>query len=371
MKILPLKGITIVSSNIPADNTPAWDITASYLAGVTRQYNLKLYTSVGSIAQICTYIYDDSDALDPDKVTNAETLASVTNTAVPCTQNVTVVYEKQDDKYYKFTGVTGNQDFTSLDFSASGSWTDETGVNEYRNTQEIPDNSLFWFDEGFINSQKMLDASISTQTTTSGNMTIEYQIFKCDTLAFFNLSDVTSIDIIVTDNGSAQEIFNETIETQFRNTSGWYDYFTGDFQNKINILQPIQLAFDATVDVTLNGTNPKIGLLACSRAENIGGTRYGARIGLNDFSKKEVDDNGNIILAEGKFQRTNNLTIEVPYGSADNVINRLDELRATPTIYSGTDDLTSTQIFGYYRNYDLTVNLPTLTLLNIELESLT
>lgn len=368
MTIRPLKDITIVSSNIPVDTTPAWDITASYLSGVTRQYENKLYTSVVSIAQICTYIYDDSDALDADKVTNAETLATVTNTAVPCVNGETVVYEKQDDVYYQFTGTTGNVNFVGLDFSSSGNWSVTTG---YRNTQEIPNNSLFWFDEGYVNAQKMLDTSISTQTETTGNMEIEYTINKVDTLSFLNLDGVTSIDIVVTDNVSSTETFNDNINTIGRSVSGWYDYWYKDFEEKKNIIQDIPISFTATVDVVLNGTNPKIGLLGASRSEIVGGTRYGATIGLNDFSTKEADENGNITIAEGKYQITNDLIVQVDYNNISTVINRLIELRATPTIWSGTDDIEATQIFGFFTSYDLTVETPNLSLLSIEIESLT
>jgi len=368
MKIIPLSDITIDSSNIPADTTTLWDITAGYAVDITRRYGNKLYTSAGTINPICDYVYDDTDPDNADYTYNAETLTQVDETVVPCVQNDTIVYDKADTAFYQYTGASGNVDFTNIDFSASGSWIVAT---DYRFTQEFPDDSLFWFDEGFINEFKMLDSSLSTQTENSGDIILSFQIFKNDTLSFLNLDNISSIDLTVTNNSDSVILYDDTINTQTRIVNGWFDYFFSSFSFKKNVILEIPISYGATVDVTLYGVDTKIGLLASGRSEDKGLTQYGARIGLNDFSKKEADEDGNFYIEEGKYQRTNDLQVRVNFDNIDDVVERLDELRATPCIYSGADMLSSTKIFGFYRDYSLLVNTPKLSILNIEIESLT
>ncbi|MEA2037245.1 MAG: hypothetical protein U9O94_07060, partial [Nanoarchaeota archaeon] len=124
-------------------------------------------------------------------------------------------------------------------------------------------------------------------------------------------------------------------------------------------------------DVVINGSNIGLGLIGAGRSESLGATSYGARISMVDYSKKLVSEAGEYYIEEGKFSRTNDLTVEVDTSFVDNVVERLDSLRATPIIFNGADDFSTLKIFGYYTSYDVLLNLPTKSVLNIQLESLT
>ena len=55
--------------------------------------------------------------------------------------------------------------------------------------------------------------------------------------------------------------------------------------------------------------------------------------------------------------------------TVDMVAERLTQLRATPLIFNGADDFSSLKVFGFYRNFDIILSLPTVSTMNIEVES--
>lgn len=369
MKIVPLQELTITSSNIPADTTTLWNIDSGYSLGNIRKYNDKLYEALGIIDPLCQYIYDNSDVAIPHMTTVANTMTEVgDNTVVPCTQNTTVTYDKVDNAYYLYTAVTGNVDFTNTDFSTDANWSVQTN---YRHEINYPDNSILWFDNGYINEKRMLDTSTSSQTSHSSDIDISFTQTRINTIMFMNLDSTTTVRVVETeDNGAGAIIGDNTYETQTRKVSNLWEYFFNPFFRKKNIVVDVTLGVNIKYDITFAGT-PSIGLVGAGLSEFLGGTKYGAKIGMTDYSKKITDSNGDWFLQEGKFARTNDLTLEVDTGNVDFVSERLDDLRATPILYNGSDGFSSMKVFGVYKDYSCVVSLPSKSIMTLSIEALT
>jgi len=370
MTLVPLKQLEFLSTNIPDDTTPQWDIEAGYATDTTRQLNNKLYQALGTIYPLCEYIYDNTDPLRPHyTVTAIDGMQVVDATAVPCVQYETIVYVVDNDTYYQYDKADATVDFTVEDLAAPANFTIITG---YRHDIYHPETTpLKWKDLGYVNKYKILDSSLSSQTEVSGDMTMSFLASKVDQVYFFNVY-ANSITVIVTELANNTEIFNETKQLYFKNGGTWFSYFFNDFIVKTKEYFSGFISFDVRIDITIeaiNGTS-KCGLVGIGRSEWIGGTLYGARIGMQDFSKKETNGSGETYIEKGNYKATNSLTIDVPIGLTDQVTNRLTELRATPIIFSGTDDFDSTKIFGIYNDFEAVISTPTITKLSLELESL-
>jgi hypothetical protein len=55
----------------------------------------------------------------------------------------------------------------------------------------------------------------------------------------------------------------------------------------------------------------------------------------------------------------------------DSVQNLLAELSGTPTLYVGSDEFTSTAIFGFYKDFDITIAYADTSVCTMQLEGLT
>ena len=369
MKLVPLKPITLLTSNLTADTTPLWDIEAGYNTDTIRKYNDKLYQALGSIDPLAQYIYDNSDVLNQHYTITILTGLSVVNTAVPCDQNITVVYSKDENKYYLYIGATANVNLSTTTLSSSGSFSE---VTAYRHETYSPDTTVLkWADNGFVNEKKMLDSSLGSQTEHTGNMVFTFVASRIDTLAFMNMDGVLSIDLKITNQATLEVLVDENYATQTRVAYSWYEYFFDPFASRKNIVIDVPIGTGFLFEIVVNGALPKIGLFGTGRSEFLGGTSYGVKVSATDYSKKLTNSSGEYYIEEGRFSRTNDLSVSVETSFVDIVVERLDALRATPIIFNGSDDFSSMKIFGIYNSYDVIVNLPTKSVLNIQLESLT
>ena len=84
MQLIPLTELTFDSTNIPNDTTPIWDVESGYAKGTKRQLNNKIYEALKDIGILSTYIYDDTDPLNPHYTVRVLDDVVMTNTAVPC-----------------------------------------------------------------------------------------------------------------------------------------------------------------------------------------------------------------------------------------------------------------------------------------------
>jgi DUF438 domain-containing protein len=76
-------------------------------------------------------------------------------------------------------------------------------------------------------------------------------------------------------------------------------------------------------------------------------------VGIQDYSRKERDIFGEYNFIERSYADRANFTMWVENTQLDSVKNILASVRATPTLYIGSDDYTSTAVFGFYKDFDL------------------
>ena len=379
MKVIPTKQLTFNSTNIPDDTTPQWDIEAGYPIDTIRQHNNKLYKAYGAILPLCDYYHDDTDPLVGEVTYITATDVEVDSTAVICVLDETIVYDKGTNKYYIFdnaSGATNNGDGThTVNFSTQDPVTpvNFTEVTGYRNTKDIPEvGSLVWEDLGYTNKYKLIDDSLTSQTVVDGNMEMSFITTKIDSIYLFRIIG-TSVNITVTQIDTNTEIYNQTTSLISKNSGSTFrGYFFNDFTYVTKMFNETPINFNIRVNITitaLSGSDTKCGLVAIGRSADFGATLYGAKVGMLDFSKKETNTNGESYFVEGNYKPTNSLTIDLPSNRTDYIVQQLQELRAKPVIWKGSD-YGSTIIFGIYNDWSVVISTPTITRISINLESL-
>ena len=379
MNITPLADLIYETTNLSEDSTPNWSATAGYAVDTIRQLNKKLYQSLGVIDALCEYVHDDSDPLRTHYTYVALTDTEVIdNTAVSCQLNVTVVYDKDSAAYYLFDKTVGCTDlgggYWSVDFTTQLADSPvnftETAVphrHEVYNPEETP---IKWLDIGYTNKYKCLDQSLSSQTVLNDDITMSFIQNKVDEIYFLNVS-ASEITVVVTTTDTSTEIYNETTIMYDKNGGTFFNWVFNDFIYKKKLALEMPVAFEVQIDITIKALDgvAKVGLVGIGRTNYIGGTLYGAGIGMLDFSKKAVNTNGETYLEVGNYKATNNLTVDVPSGLTDQVVQLLTDYRSIPVVFK-TDEFDGLVIFGVYNKFDILISTPTISKLSIDLESL-
>lgn len=245
-----------------------------------------------------------------------------------------------------------------------------TGVNP------ATDDGTNWLDIGATNRFKAFDQKISDPVIQLDS--IQYTLTDDDSIptavALFGVKGV-SATVKVTD-ALEGVVFEETKSLlDSDEVFDWFSYFFEDI-NFVRTILFINLPpyRGATVEVTVTQTTGEIaelGQLVFGYLLDLGLTTYGTAISIQDFSRKETDAFGNFIVVERAFANLVDFDVRLLTQTAGRVRRILADFRATPIVYIGNEDSSfGTVVYGFYRNFDITLDTPSLSFAAIEVEGL-
>jgi hypothetical protein len=230
-----------------------------------------------------------------------------------------------------------------------------------------------WLYVSAVNAHKMFDLSNTSQTSYPALIDVTVTPAQVvNTLALFRV-DATSVRITVTDP-TAGTVYDVTHNMRAPATrAGFYEYLFDPIAQKTDLIVTIPSYRFATVRVRIYNTasNAKCGTMLLGRATVISdGIHLGASVGIQDYSRKERDIFGEYNFIERSYADRANFTMWVENTQLDSVKNILAGVRATPTLYIGSDNYTSTAVFGFYKDFDLNITYDETTVCTLQLEGL-
>jgi hypothetical protein len=233
-----------------------------------------------------------------------------------------------------------------------------------------------WLRVGPTNRWKAFDESISTQTAQADSITYTLTPGEpVSRLTFLNLTDAESIRVQITDPLFPGEEYDRTITLGRQlQRSSWWNYFYGRRD------VPTQADFDdlpgfrnPTINITITGGAAlAVGVILPGVSQAWGlSVRNGARIGIQDYSRKGVDDFGNTQIVKRNFARRMNATLVVPAGEVDSLYNFMANVRAEACLWIATNAFESTTIYGYYWNFEFLLAYGNFAEFELELRGIT
>ena len=229
------------------------------------------------------------------------------------------------------------------------------------NLGKQPDaNSDYWTDVGPTNRFAMFDLETSSQTILTSPLTVVIDPGAITSLTLLNV-DATSASVTVTNGPSGATIFSGT-----QTFSGHQDAVT--FSGI-----PSNAASRATITVSGTGTVKCGGLLA-GTGQDLGKMLAAPEISIVDFSKVTTDDFGTKTFVQRAYSKKIAGQIMVPNTSVQAVWAALAALRATPCLWTFSDDPRFSSLlsaYGAYRSVTMAITYPSYSVLSIEVESLT
>ncbi len=231
----------------------------------------------------------------------------------------------------------------------------------------------WWLAIGPTNRFRMFDQSNSSATTNADSIVVEVQVDgRADAISILNIVAATvRVEMIVT----AGTIYDETINLVSNSgVTNWYEYFFEPVIRKGDVtLYDMPLNADPIIRVTIEepGGTASVGALVIGQSRDLGPLLQGARLGIQDYSRKVADDFGNFTIVQRAFSKRATFRILLNNDQVDALSALLASYRATPVVWVGVEKYTASWIYGFYRDFNVELALDDQSYLTLELEGLT
>ena len=244
-----------------------------------------------------------------------------------------------------------------------------TGANPETDTSDPPK----WLDLGADNRWRMFDDRVGSLTEQTGSISVELQPGAViNSLALFNLQgrDAT---VTLTDPVDGI-VYQRTVSLVDAGVTNWYEWFFAPIGRQTDfVLLDLPAYGTATLSVVIDNAagTAACGHLVMGRQAEIGVALYGSGVGITDYSRKEADAFGNAIVVERSFSKRAEFDVMVDTPQIGRVQRLLAGIRAQPVVWIGAEGYESTVLFGYYRDFSISISGPSVSDATITVEGLT
>ena len=236
---------------------------------------------------------------------------------------------------------------------------------------------LWWIYVGPTNRWNLFDQSITSQATNATTIDVTLRPDgRANAVAILNVS-AGYAQVIMTDTATGTEVYNKTVNlASDSGITDWHSYFFSPISRKEDIVfSDLPPYANPTIRIILSETTMgiivKAGAIIIGQKTEVGGTQYGAKVGIQDYSIKTQDIYGNYQVLQRAFRKTASFSVLVSGSYVDQLHKLLTDLRSVPIVYAGSDDYTSTIIYGFYKDFGITIAYPAESICSLDIEGLT
>lgn len=246
------------------------------------------------------------------------------------------------------------------------------------NTNHPPaaDDGTWWTLVSKTNRYKMFDGSNSSATVNAESIEDQFHPGTViTTLAALGMTGI-SFQAIMTDpvEGVVYDSGVILLIGIIPEANWWSYFFSQTTQVHDVILDDLPSYYDAelSIDIQNPGADAKCETLLFGQETMIGyGVELGARLGIQDYSRRERNQFGDLVLIERNYSRKASFEMYLDWAEVDQAMRLFAALRAKPALYIGYAPLTATAVFGIYKDFEITIPYPTRAFCTIDLEGLT
>lgn len=245
------------------------------------------------------------------------------------------------------------------------------------NDPTVISSPQYWIEVGPTNRWAAFDTSVSTSTRQANNITYTLQPgIAVTSLAVLNIQNATQITVTVVSpaSGSPGIVYQQIVDLgALPSTPDWWAWFYGMRRPQTQVIfTDIPGYTDCIITIEiLGGSSLSAGVILIGQRQSFGlGIKYGASIGIQDYSRKETNEFGDTVLVQRAFAKRANFELFITAGEVDALQNILSDIRATPCLWVGSNSYEATTIFGFYKNFDILISYPDYSDCQLEIEGL-
>jgi len=249
--------------------------------------------------------------------------------------------------------------------------------------------TTYWRYLRVTNPYRLIDDKSSSRTYGTSDFTA---VLSCPSrishVGAVSIDNATAVNITLADD--VGEIASTTISLA-RNAglaqhASWSEYYFDQILYATSFIWEPP-AYVTACDITLEFIGPTdeqvgVGHVFAGRAYNIGGASYGLTTGIQDASRKDADEFGDVVLVQRAYRDKLSAQLIINPYALDSLKRVLSDLRATPCFWDANvdngygcsaDDLNydSLRVWGFYTDFSIQYAEPNAVYTTLEIEGLT
>lgn len=231
-----------------------------------------------------------------------------------------------------------------------------------------------WLRVGATNRWRMFDNANNSQSSNTSTIAVTLHCKgRVDSAILLNTSAATA-RVKMTDSieGTVYDETHSLVEPL--GESSWYSWLFDPVERRTELqITDMPPYLDPVIELTLTDTDNTVlcGNFVVGRVKEIGATLHGSSFSLQDYSTKETDEFGVTQIVERDYASRGNFIIKVENVFLGRLKNLLATYRATPVVYIGSEAYDPTIIFGIYRDVNVEISYPTVSICTLDLLGLT
>lgn len=245
----------------------------------------------------------------------------------------------------------------------------------HTNKTTPPDLDLVnWMPISYSNKYRMFDNIISNSSSRVGGITFKLTPSQVvDSIVFLNVNAAT-VRIVMTDP-VAGVVYDQTqVLSSVDNVVDHYSYFFAPVGlKKISALFLDLPSYPtATIDAYIDSGAAlvEVGEVIYGQQMVVGKTNYGTSIGIKSFSRKEIDEFGNVKVVKRKNSKFAEYDIDIDNYKLAEVQRYFAEIDSVPSVFIGNPDMEELVVFGFYNDFKATISFPTISKCSLRVEGL-
>jgi hypothetical protein len=240
-------------------------------------------------------------------------------------------------------------------------------------TGNTPSTSpTYWLSKGPSNQWAALDSQVSTASTATTEQIYILKPGYASGLSLFGLVG-SSVEVSVLSEPGGELLSSTTFLLDGAVITDWYQYYFSEVEQQTEYVLTDLSTYDLSyITVRIAGSTTRCGHLSVGKVVDLGGSQYGASIGITDYSVKKTDANGVTTFVQKGFSK--DLSVDTLFDKAqlNGVYKTLAGLRATPCTWIVADEAeySSMTTFGNIRDFSINVEYFSTSLCNFDIQGL-
>jgi len=243
------------------------------------------------------------------------------------------------------------------------------------NNPVTPSAEPKWAEVGPTNRWRPFDKSVSSQVQQASSISYRIKPGQAITsLGMLNVTGATSIRVRVEDPSFGTVYDRTTAMSSLPVAVGWWEWFFGERRMPTQaLLQDLPSFPAADILIDIVGTSAlAVGVILMGQRRVFAlGVKSGARVGIQDYSRKERTEFGDVVLVERAFAKRASFQLFLESREVDSFNDFLASVRATPCLWIGSFRFESTTIYGFYKNFEIALSYYDYADSELDLEGLT
>lgn len=225
------------------------------------------------------------------------------------------------------------------------------GIND-DNTGNNPATTVLehWLEVGSTNRFRAFDAKLGQSTWNAEEITYTIGLpSRLDAVALIEMQ-ASSVRLILKNAGGAVTYDNTIDLLDTSQINDWLDFFTyeGSYDPEV-VMSDLGAIAGGTMELTISnpGGTAQIAEIVAGKSEFLGELQDGTRSGFTDYSRKEVDEFGNITIVKRPTARRAEWNLKYPTTSNRRIQRALEDARGSLAFFYPGEDMVSYYVSVY------------------------